>query len=127
MKYILKEIINSSVIIIKINTNVISGVGCSPMKKYPEAWSIINRIATKIIDFLFFSLFKKDKKKSIITIRTKMKDIPSIRTFKLISRFGRFGIRSGSLKYLKVESNITLLTEAFNPLIRYKTKPKEME
>jgi len=40
-----------------------------------------------------------------------------IRVFKFITSDGKFGIRVGSLKYRIVESKITLLTDALNPLI----------
>ena len=44
-------------------------------------------------------------------------DVPKISRIKFIIKEGISGIRLGSLKYLNVESNIMLFTEALNPLI----------
>jgi hypothetical protein len=41
---------------------------------------------------------------------------PSNSIFRFINNAGRLGIKSGSLKYLIVESKTTLLIEAANPL-----------
>ena len=43
-------------------------------------------------------------------------DKPSIRTLRFIKRISASGIGVGFLKYLIVESKITLLIEALNPL-----------
>src|SRR3972149_1019205 len=50
----------------------------------------------------------------------KRTDKPSIRTFKFINSISGLGRGVGSLKYLIVESKITLLIEALNPLIKYR-------
>ena len=44
---------------------------------------------------------------------------PINKTFRFITKTGRSGINSGSLKYRIVESKITLLIDALNPLRAY--------
>jgi hypothetical protein len=45
-----------------------------------------------------------------------MQDNPTSKILRFINKDGKFGIKSGSLKYLIVESKIMLLIEALSPL-----------
>ena len=92
------------------------------MKTSPSAWKTMNN-DMKYNLVLFFSASEiKDISSNIYAHNNKVVETPSIRRFRFITMAGRFGIRYGSLKYLRLESNMMLFTDEEKPRTVRKNK-----